>query len=169
MFLKHGGFMSELTDPRQVILVSCREEMDIMGKKSEKDNIITIAWHMPVSFSPELYAISVGKTRFSSQIIKKSRVFVVNFMPFSLAKKALVCGTKSGMHVDKFKESGLSKEEAETIDCPRIKENVGYMECEVINEIDAGDHVIFVGKVLKSHLKGKEKRIMQQGGALIGL
>ena len=57
--------MSELTDPRQVILVSSRAEMDILGKKELKDNIITLAWHMPVSFNPKLYAIAIGKTRFS--------------------------------------------------------------------------------------------------------
>ena len=160
--------MSELTDPRQVILVSCREEMDIMGKKEVKDNIITIAWHMPVSFNPQLYAVSIGKTRFSCSIISKSKAFAVNFVPFSLADKALIVGTKSGVHIDKFKESGLTKEECSSIDCPRIKEAVGYMECEVINEVDAGDHIIFIGKVLNSHIKKSCDRLMQKEKGFIG-
>jgi len=160
--------MSELTDPRQVILVSSREEMDIMGKKEVKDNIITIAWHMPVSFNPQLYAISVGKTRFSSSVISKSKAFVVNFIPFSLADKALIVGTKSGMHIDKFKEAGLGKEESSSIDCPRIKEAVGYMECEVINEVDAGDHIIYIGKVLNSYVKKAGDRLMQKEKGFVG-
>jgi len=160
--------MSELTDPRQVILVTSREEMDILGKKVEKDNIITLAWHMPVSFNPKLYAIAIGKTRFSCEMIKKSKAFVVNFVPFGLKEKALICGTKSGMHIDKFKESGLEKEEAKSVDCARIKEALGYMECEVINEVDAGDHIIFIGKVLNSEIKKGGKRLLQKANDFVG-
>ncbi len=160
--------MSELTDPRQVILVSSREEMDIMGKKEVKDNIITIAWHMPVSFNPQLYAVSVGKTRFSADVIKKSKAFVINFVSEDMGDKALMVGTKSGMHMDKFSECGLTKEECSSIDCPRIKEAAGYMECEVIDEVDAGDHIIFIGKVLNSHIKKSGKRLMQKEKGFIG-
>ena len=154
--------MSELTDPRQVILVTSREEMDIFGKKEIKDNIITIAWHMPVSFNPNLYAVSIGKTRFSAEIIKKSKAFAVNFVGPLLKEQVLFCGTKSGMHIDKFSEAKLTKEECESIDCPRIKEALGYIECEVINEVDAGDHIIFIGKVLNSNIKKDGKRLMQK-------
>ena len=160
--------MSELTDPRQVVLVTSREEMEVMGKKEVKDNIITIAWHMPVSFNPNLYAISIGKTRFSADIIKKSKAFVVNFIGYELKKEALTCGTKSGNHIDKFEEAGLTKEEAESVDCPRVKEALAYMECEVINEVDAGDHIIFIGNVVNSKVKKDGKRLFQRAGDFIG-
>jgi len=132
-----------------------------MGRKQLKDNIITLAWHMQVSFKPELYAIAIGKTRFSCELVSKSKCFVVNYVPYELEQEAVFCGSNSGKTTDKFKESGLGKEEAEKIDCPRIKEAVGYMECEVINEVEAGDHIIFIGKVLKSELKKDEKRLLQ--------
>ena len=155
--------MGEITSPRQVILVSCRAEIKsrFSPEKEVKDNIITLAWHMPVSFEPLLYAISVGKERYSLDIIKKGNVFVVNFMPFELKKEVLFCGRHSGEVIDKFKEAGLKKEEAETIDCPRIKQALGYLECEVVNQIEAGDHIIFIGKVLKKELKKNIKRIFQ--------
>ncbi len=160
--------MSELTDPRQVILVSSRAEMDVLGKRELKDNIITLAWHMPVSFKPNLYTIAVGKTRFSCEMIRKSKAFVVNFVPFELKKQALICGTKSGKHIDKFKEAKLTKEEASSVDCPRIKEALAYMECEVVDEIETGDHIIFVGKVLNSRFKKEGKRLMQKLEEFIG-
>ncbi|HZX44702.1 MAG TPA: flavin reductase family protein [Candidatus Nanoarchaeia archaeon] len=160
--------MTELTDPRQVILVTSREEMDILGKKEIKDNIITLAWHMPTSFDPLLYAISVGKTRFTSEIIKRSRVFVVNFVSEKLADKAMLIGTKSGRHIDKFKESGLTKEEADSIDCCRIREAAAYAECEVVNEIETGDHTLFIGKVLSSKVKTDGKRLLQKNKSFIG-
>ena len=155
--------MPDIHKPRQVILVSSRETMEVMGKEIEKDNIITVAWHMPVSMEPELYAITIAKSHFSSDIISNSKTFVVNFIPFELKKHAVFCGTHSGSHMDKFKESGLTMEEAQSIDCGRIKEAIAYLECEVINEIEAGDHIIYIGKVMHSEEKGKKKRLFQGG------
>lgn len=156
--------MPAITNPRQTILVSCRADLEVMGKTIHKDNIITLSWHMPVSFSPVLYAIAVGKSRFSRQIIDKSGCFVVNFIPYELEEKALFCGRNSGVDIDKFKEATLVKEEAEKIDCPRIKGAVGYLECEVVNSVEAGDHIIYIGKVLHQDLKNNKKRLFQKLG-----
>lgn len=156
--------MSDVVYPRQVVLVTSRAAVKtkLSLKKEVKDNIFTLSWHSPVSFKPELYAIIVGKERFSYKLIYESKVFVVNFMPYELKDKVLYCGRISGEHVDKFKETGLTKEEAETIDCCKIKQALGYLECEVINEVEAGDHVIFIGKILKTALKKEGKRIFQK-------
>lgn len=154
--------MPSVNHPTQVVLVTAKEEVTVLGKKQIKDNIITLAWHMPTSFEPMLYAISVGKTRFSCKLIKESKAFVVNFVPYTLEKEVLFCGTRSGEHMDKFKEAGLTREEARKIDCPRIKEALAYLECEVVNEIETGDHIIFVGKVIHSEEKEEGKRLLQK-------
>ena len=156
--------MIQIAAPRQTVLITCRSHIKVLTKEVVKDNIITIDWHMPTSFNPELYAISIGKTRFSMELIRKSRAFVVNFMPYSLKDKVLMCGRVSGKHVDKFKETGLTKAEAEKLDCPRIKEALAWLECEVINEIETGDHIIFIGKVVKSELMKKDKRVFHIEG-----
>lgn len=154
--------MASLNHPTQVVLVTSRATANIMGKEQTKDNIITIAWHMPTSIDPGLYAISVGKTRFSCELIKQSKVFVINFMPYKLKEKALFCGTHTGRHMDKFEETGLTKEESEKIECPAIKEALAYIECEVVDEFETGDHIIFVGKIINSKLKKKGKRLFQK-------
>jgi|TARA_B100001971_G_C18146357_1_gene513284 flavin reductase (DIM6/NTAB) family NADH-FMN oxidoreductase RutF len=154
--------MVSLNHPTQVVLVTSQAEVDVLGKTQVKEDIITIGWHMPTSFEPMLYAISVGKTRFSCKLIRESKAFVVNFMPYTLGKEVLFCGTRSGEHMDKFKESGLAKEGAEKIDCPRVKEASAYIECEVIQEIETGDHIIFVGSVVHSEAKNEAKRLLQK-------
>ena len=153
--------MAAIYNPRQVILVTCRAEMDILGKKQLKDDIITLSWHMPVSFDPAVYAIAIGTAKFSSKLIQKSGVFVVNFIPNELEKQALFCGTHHGEHMDKFKETKLTKEESEKINCPRIKEALAYLECELINTVEAGDHFIFIGKVINSAEIKQGKRLFQ--------
>ncbi len=157
----------ELSYPRQVILVTSRAfvKSKFSAEKEHKDNVFTLSWHSPVSFNPELYAIMVGKTRYSYQLIKESKVFAVNFMPIELKKEVLFCGRNSGEMMDKFKETGLEKEECEKIDCCRLKQALAVLECHVINEVEAGDHVIFIGKVLHAKQNQKGKRIFQaQGG-----
>lgn len=143
--------ITTLTNPRQTILLTCRAE--------GKDNIMTLDWHTPLSFEPMLYAVSIGKTRYSLELVKKSKVFVVNFMAKKYEKEVLFCGRHSGKNIDKFKETGLHKEESETIDCPRVKEALGCLECKVEKEIEVGDHILFIAKVLKADLKGKAKRL----------
>jgi flavin reductase (DIM6/NTAB) family NADH-FMN oxidoreductase RutF len=94
--------MPAITNPRQTILLSCRGRASVLGKNLIKDNIITLSWHTPVSFEPVLYAIAIGKTRFSAKLISQSKVFCVNFVPFSMEKEAAYCGRNSGEHLDKF-------------------------------------------------------------------
>lgn len=156
--------ISEIANPRQVVLVSSEAEIELLGKRMEKKDIITMAWHMPVSFEPPMYAISVGKTRFSLNLIKKSRCFAVNFMPAEKEKEILLCGTTTGQATDKFKESGFTEEECESIHCPRIKEALGWLECEVVEEIDAGDHVVFIAKVVNMKQTKEGKRLFHLGG-----
>lgn len=161
--------MVELRDvayPRQVILVSCRGEVKekFSPNKVTKDNVLTLSWHMPMSYDPPLYAIAIGKGKYSLNLIKESNVFVVNFMPIELEKEVLFCGRNSGEHMDKFEETGLEKEEADKIDCCRIKQALAYLECEVVNEIEAGDHIIIIGKILNIGNNKEGKRIYQVKG-----
>lgn len=143
--------ITTITNPRQTILLTCRAQ--------DKDNIMTLDWHTPLSFEPMMYAVSIAKVRFSLELVKKSKVFVINFMPREFEKEILFCGRYSGRNLDKFKETGLEKEEAETIHCPRVKQGLGYLECKVVKEIEAGDHILFVAEVTKAEMKKEGKRL----------
>jgi flavin reductase (DIM6/NTAB) family NADH-FMN oxidoreductase RutF len=155
--------MREVVNPTQAVLVTSRGSSELMGKQLHKDNIMTVAWHCPLSFDPELYGICIGKTRFSCKLIKDSKVFAVNFMPYEMKEKVLFCGRSSGAAVDKFAKSGLTHEECDSIDCCRVGEASATLECEVIDEFEAGDHIFFVGKVLKTISKNDRKRLLYLG------
>lgn len=155
--------LTDIANPRQTILVSCEAEAEIVGKKALKKNIMTLDWHMPLSFEPPMYAIAVGKARFSCGLIQKSRCFAVNFMPESMKKEVLFCGRNTGQFMDKFKASGLAEEECEEIHCPRIKEALAWLECEVVEEVETGDHITFIGKVVHMSVKKEGKRLFHKG------
>ena len=153
--------MSELTGPSQAVLVTTRAFIEdrFSTNKGTRDNIMATSSCMQTSQDPLLYAISIDKTAHSCNLIRNSRVFALNFMPYYMKESMIKCGKLSGEHIDKFKEAGLSKEEAATIDCPLISEAIGHMECEVINELETGDQVVFIAKALRSELKQQGKRL----------
>lgn len=125
----------------QVVLASCAS-----GKKA---NITTLAWNMPLSHKPALMAISLTRKRFSYDLIKKSGEFVINVPAIDLFDEMLYCGSKSGWEVDKFKETNLTAQKANTLQhAPLIKECIGHLECRLKEEHEAGDHMLVMGEIV---------------------
>lgn len=133
--------------PRPVVLVSC---VDLRGKR----NIITLAWSMPVSFSPPMVAVSIGFQRESYRMIMESGEFVVNVPSSKLAKEVLLCGTISGRDFDKFTKAGLTAAPARKVRAPVIAECLAHLECKVEKAVEAGDHMVFIGRVLEAYAEG---------------
>lgn len=112
-----------------------------------RQNVMTLAWHMPVSFNPPLVAISVAPTRFTAGLIRASGSFVLNVPGYNLLPAVQYCGTVSGREGDKFARAGLTPVPAKAIPAPLVAECVGHIECRVAASYEAGDHLIFVGEV----------------------
>jgi len=138
--------------PREVVLITARLD--------NKDNMLPVDWHMPLSFFPKLYSISLESKNYSSSVIERSKSFCVNFMPAEFEEKILQAGRISGTQTDKFELTGLKKTEAEKINAPVLADALGWIECELTEKIVTGDHTLFVGKVVNENLNrvsGKEK------------
>ena len=133
--------------PIPAVMVSCGT--------IEKSNIITVAWTGIINTDPAIVYISVRPTRFSYDIIKKSKEFVINLTDENLVYAVDWCGVKTGKNVDKFKEMKLTKERAEFVKCPMIKEAPVSIECKVIEIKELGSHNMFIAEVLAIHADNK--------------
>lgn len=116
-----------------------------------KDNIITIAWAGTVCTNPPMVSISVRPQRYSYQMIKDTKEFVINLTTEKLTFATDFCGVRSGRDIDKFKETGLTKEKAEFVKAPMIKESPVSIECRVREIIELGSHHMFLADVLAVH------------------
>lgn len=115
----------------------------------DKQNIITLAWHTPISKNPPLIGIAIAKTHVSFELIKKSEEFIVNIPSADLLKQSIYCGTIHGDSVDKFKESKLTPKKAnKLIKTPLIDECIGHIECYLRDIKDIGDHGLFIGEAI---------------------
>ncbi len=146
-------------NPRQTVLVTCRGKFELAGRLEEKHDVLPCHWHSPVSQHPPMYAISVSRNLMAASIIRESRAFVVNFIPFSLIDKVKSSMFVSGEFLEKIDVIGMHEAPCEKlVDCFKLEHALGWLECELVEERELGDHVLFIGKVLWSHLDRDDHR-----------
>jgi len=131
-----------LLNPRLALLVTC---CDTKGDP----NILTIAWHTPLSQKPPLLGISIGLTRYSHQLIQSTGEFAVNIMGASKVNAVRICGEYSGELDDKFSIAKLHTQLAEKISVPVLPDALAIVECKLHNQVLTGDHTLFIGQVLQ--------------------
>ena len=139
--------------PIPAVMVSCGD--------MEKSNIITVAWTGILCTNPAKVYISVRPERYSYNIIKESREFVINLTTEKLAYATDCCGVKSGKNVDKFKEMKLTKQKANFVKCPIIEESPVSIECRVTEIKTLGSHDMFIADVLG--INADDKYIDERG------
>ena len=123
-----------------------------VSDREGNDNIITVAWAGTVCTNPPMVSISVRPERYSYHMIKETGEFVINLTNKNLAFATDYCGVKSGRDVDKFKEMHLTKEQAEKVKVPLIKESPVNIECQVRECKELGSHHMFLADVLAVHV-----------------
>lgn len=126
--------------PLPAVMVSCGD--------FENANIITVAWTGTICTDPAMTYISIRPERHSYDIIKNSGEFVINLTTRSLAFQTDFAGVKSGKDIDKFEKLNLTKELANEVSCPLIKESPVNIECKVTEIKELGSHHMFIAKVL---------------------
>ena len=127
----------------------------------EKSNIMTVAWTGIINTNPAMCYISVRPERYSYELIKENMEFAINLTNEDLAYATDWCGVRSGRQVDKFKEMKLTKEKANHVSCPLIKESPVSIECRVKEIRQLGSHDMFVAEVLS--IDADDKYIDEKG------
>lgn len=116
-----------------------------------EDDIITVAWTGTVCTNPPMVYISVRPERYSYHMIKETGEFVINLTTEKFAFATDYCGVRSGRDTDKFKDTGLTREKADHVKAPMIKESPVSIECRVREVKELGSHHMFLADVLAVH------------------
>jgi flavin reductase (DIM6/NTAB) family NADH-FMN oxidoreductase RutF len=94
-----------------------------------------------VSLDPPLVLVCVDKKSESHPHFQTSRVFAVNFLAHGQQEHSARFAVSGG---DKF---GDVATQSAVTGAPLIPDSLGYVDCTVVNVIEAGDHTIFIGQV----------------------
>ena len=137
--------------PEQVVIAIAKD-------KDGRANPVTLGWTMIVSGGPPMMAIAVAKKHYSIETIRHSKCFTVAFPSSEMADAALFFGSRSGRDVDKLAEFDCKTGPAKEIDSVLFSDAVANFECTLESETEAGDHIIFVGRIVCSHANTEPKK-----------
>lgn len=137
--------------PEQVIIAIAKD-------KNGRANPVTLGWTMIVSGEPPMMAISVYKGHYSVKTIRHSKCFTISFPSSDMADAALFFGSHSGRETDKFAAFKCKTAPAEKIDSVLLADAAANFECVLESQKAAGDHIVFFGRIVASHINAKRKR-----------
>lgn len=139
----------------------------ITSRHDGKDNVMSASWVFPLSADPPMFGVAVAPKRYSYRLIKDGKAFAINIPGPELEAAVRLCGTESGKSKDKFALAGLTKEDG--VKVPLIKECAASIECELVDEFRAGDHMILVGKAIKIVKRKESKGVYQSESGFISV
>lgn len=132
-----------------VLVVSCDRE--------GKPDVMPAGWSMVTSGTPPMLAVSIGHGRYTHKLIEETDEFVLVFPNEEMTKMVEYTGSCSGSDTDKFADFGIETLKSKYVKPPLIRDAVACFECKVRGKFVTGDHTIFAGEVVASHVSERYK------------
>lgn len=104
-----------------------------------------------VTAEPAKFAACCNKNNFTAEIIKQTSAFAASILQQDTSPEIYgTFGYKSGKDVDKMKGMDLMYG---STGVPIIKNDaIAYIECKVVETIDLGTHLMFIGELVQSEV-----------------
>jgi flavin reductase (DIM6/NTAB) family NADH-FMN oxidoreductase RutF len=117
----------------------------LTARDGDRETGMLSSWVQQCSFDPPQVSVAVRKGRDILDWLAEGRPFVVNVIPEG--GKALVAHFGNGFEPGEPAFEGLQVcRERETP--PVLLASLAYLECRVVAHLDAGDHVLVIGRVV---------------------
>lgn len=113
------------------------------------DHGLTASWVMQVSKKPPMVAISLRRGSESAKAVAAGEVFAVNI----ISSGALDLAERFFTPVDRFGSPPQPVVTRGARELPLLGQAIGWIECEVREQMEVGDHVLFLGEAIGGDLK----------------
>ena len=131
-------------EPGPVVLVS--------SKWNGRTNIMTMGWHTVMEFTLSLIGCVISSGNHSFEMVRHSGECVINLPTAALTDIVVRIGNTTGAEVDKFKEFGLTADEADEVGAPLIRECHANFECKLYDDSLVDKYNFFIFEVVKAHV-----------------
>ena len=127
----------------------------LSARESDKDNGCIANTCFQVANDPTKLVISVQKGNLTREMIEKTGVFNVSVLTESVPFETIRnFGMQSGRDTDKLKGFSVKRSHNGLV---YLTEHTNAMfSCKVLEKLDLGSHMMFVGEVTESKVLGKE-------------
>ena len=119
----------------------------VLGSRAgDRRNAMTINLVTQVATDPKLLGMAITKEAVTHELVSEGRFFVLNLV--ARDDKAIVRKFVKPVEVDEEAHTlnGFAFHDGRT-GAPILDQAVAYLECEVRNAVDCGDHTFFIGEV----------------------
>lgn len=127
----------------------------VTADKNGTANAMPASWCTFCSAEPIMMAVSIAFERYTHELLENTDDFVLAFPNKEQKKAVYYCGRNSGKNVDKFEKTNLETIPAAEVSTPLVKDSVACFECKKSGSIVSGDHTIFIGEVVATHVSEK--------------
>lgn len=132
-------------------------------------NPMSAAWVMFTSIDPPMLAVSIGFQRHTYELLREQGEFVISIPSENMATEVEFFGSNSGRDMNKLTELGTEVQAAVEIDSVLLSQASANYECRVTGSLKTGDHMIFAGEIVASHInKESIPRIFTLGSKQFG-
>ena len=109
-----------------------------------------------VTSSPAQMSVAINKDNYTTSVIEKSGRFAAVTLLQDVNMDTIgIFGFKTSAETDKFADFPFSRDES---GIPYITEGVAARySCEVVNKIDLGSHIMFIGKVTEAEVMSDDE------------
>ncbi len=142
---------------RRRLLWTLPSGLYVIGSRSgERRNGMTLNWLTQVSFDPKVVGIGVDKVAVTHELITEGGTFTVNTV--ARDDRAIVRKFTKPVDVDldAMTLNGFPFHEGVT-GTPILDQAPSYLDCEVRQAVDVGDHTLFLGEVVDCGFQGPEE------------
>ena len=126
-------------------------------------NVMTAAWTGIICSDPVITYVSIRPSRYSHELISKSKEFTINIPTWKIANAVDTVGVKTGRNLNKFELTGLTPEPSTKISAPQVKECPISIECKVMEVHSFGTHDMFLAEVVAVNV---DEQYIEENNAL---
>jgi len=141
---------------RRRVLWTLPSGLYVLGSRAgDRRNGMTMNWVSQVSFEPKLVAVSIEQGAVTHDLVRDGHVFVVNTV--SREDRAIVRKFTKPVEVDEAARTlnGFAFHDGVT-GAPVLDQAPAYVECEVRQTVDVGNHTLFIGEVVACGFQADE-------------
>ncbi len=118
--------------------------------KAERRNGMTLNWATQLSFDPKWLGVSIEHEAFTHELVSASNVFALCLI--DREDRAIVRKFTKPVDVDLGAHTlnGFEYFDGPATSAPVLAQSVAYVECEVRQTVDIGNHTLFCGEVVNA-------------------
>jgi flavin reductase (DIM6/NTAB) family NADH-FMN oxidoreductase RutF len=149
-----GADQQEYDRLRRRVLWTMPSGLFVVGSRAgERRNLMTLNWATQLSFEPKLVGISVERDAMTHELVAEGRVFSLCII--DREDRAIVRKFVKPVEMEGTTLNGFAFREGLT-GAPILDQAVAWLDCEVRDQVSAGDHTLFIGEVVDSGFQKAE-------------